>query len=115
MTSVLVQELNEDDPDQRLLYNLIQIMWEIAKTTVEIDNDEFCLSCSLTLQRHIGDYLLVYYENVNSVLSLAELLQIVDDVNSLLLAADDTVNDPVKNKFEGVLKKDIDFTKLRQI
>ncbi|KAJ8959284.1 hypothetical protein NQ318_021969 [Aromia moschata] len=51
----------------------------------------------------------------NNALSLAESLEIVDEVNSLLQAVGDASNKPVKNKLESVLKKDIGFTKLKQI
>ncbi|KAJ8941331.1 hypothetical protein NQ318_004775 [Aromia moschata] len=51
----------------------------------------------------------------NSSLSLAESLQIVDEVNSLLQTVGDPMNEPVKNKFENVLKTDADFDRLRRI
>ncbi|KAJ8933512.1 hypothetical protein NQ318_003404 [Aromia moschata] len=40
-----------------------------------------------------------------TVFSLAQSLQIVDEVNSLLQAIRGAINEPVKNKFERVLKK----------
>lgn len=51
----------------------------------------------------------------NSSLSLVESLQIVDDVNTQLQAINDAKNNRVSEKFESVLRKDPDFSKLRQI
>ncbi|KAJ8954162.1 hypothetical protein NQ318_005756 [Aromia moschata] len=42
----------------------------------------------------------------NTALSLAESLEIVDEVYSLLQAIGDAINETVKNAFESVLKKD---------
>ncbi|KAJ8961474.1 hypothetical protein NQ318_014722 [Aromia moschata] len=44
--------------------------------------------------------------------SLAESLQIVDEINSLLQAIGDTINESDKNNFENILKKYTVFTKL---
>ncbi|KAJ8934177.1 hypothetical protein NQ314_013531 [Rhamnusium bicolor] len=51
----------------------------------------------------------------NTSMSLVESLQIVDDVNTQLQTINDAKNKPVIEKFESVLWKDPDFTKLRQI
>ncbi|XP_018576980.1 uncharacterized protein LOC108915438 [Anoplophora glabripennis] len=51
----------------------------------------------------------------NSALSLAESLQIVDDIGSTLHAIKDVKNDCVVEKWESVLKKNSDFIKLREI
>ncbi|KAJ8927751.1 hypothetical protein NQ314_019755 [Rhamnusium bicolor] len=51
----------------------------------------------------------------NSSLSLVESLQIVDNINTQLQAINDAKNNCVSEKFESVLQKDLDFSKLKQI
>lgn len=51
----------------------------------------------------------------NSALPLKESLQIVDDVNNLLQAANDAKTSRVLKKFNSVLTKNSDFATLRQI
>lgn len=51
----------------------------------------------------------------NTALSLAESLQILDDVHAQLCAVNDNKNVNVIEKFESVINNDFDFTRLKQI